>query len=589
MQHLKRLLKYSNKYLWINILGLILSLGFVWTGLYIPYITREIVDDVLLAGQFDKMRNLIIVLLGVTLIRIISEYFRRYAFEYSSQKVLYDFRSELYGKMQEQSFEYYDKVRTGLLMNRMVGDLRAVRQLLNNGYLQVFEGTFTIISTLIMMISLNKTMTLSFAVIAPITFFAMRAMSAQIRPVYRGIRKSFEDLSSTVQENLTGIRVVKAFGREEYEIDKFNDVTSDWSNKNIMAADIRSVYNPIRRLISGFSTVIILLLGGYLVINGDITIGTLVAFNSYMMMLSMPINNASNLVNQWENAKASLEKIFELLDEEITITNKEGALMLENCQGNVEFRNVDFRYDNEMVLKDINLKMKPGTVTAIMGSTGSGKSTIINLIARFYDCTSGAVLVDGIDVRDYDYNDLRRNIGIVFQETLLFSDTIANNIAFGRPNASMNEIRQAAEIADAHDFIMEMPDGYNTVIGERGLGLSGGQRQRIALARGILYNPKILILDDATSSVDMETEHVIQQTLGKIMDQRTTLIVAHRISSVKDADQIIILDEGRIVEQGTHEELIELQGRYYQTFIEQYSDYKDEDPKKIKLALGGIN
>lgn len=585
MQHLKLLLSYSRKHLKLNILGLVLALGVVSTGLYIPYITKEIVDDVLVGGQFDRMRTLVVLLLGVTLIRIFAEYFRSYIFENTSQKTLYDFRSKLYLKIQAQSFSFFDKTRTGLLMNRMVGDLDAVRMLLNHGYIQVFEGAFSVILSLIMMISLSGTLTLGLVVIVPITFISMRAMSRRLRPIYRQVREAFEDLSSTAQENLTGIRVVKAFGREDFEIEKFNNMTKEWNQKNIDAAEVRAVYIPVRRLISGLSTVIILLLGGYLVMRGDLTIGALVAFNSYMVMLSMPINHASQLVNQWENAKASLEKIFELFDENIEIINKKDVLPLKSCEGKVEFKNVDFSYGDELVLKDININMQPGSTTAVMGGTGAGKSTIINLIARFYDVTNGEVLIDGVNVQEYNYNDLRRNIGIVLQETLLFSDTIAGNIAFGRPDASQKEIERAAKIADAHEFIMEMPRGYDTVLGERGLGLSGGQRQRIAIARAIILNPKILILDDATSSVDMETEHEIQRTLNEIMEKRTTLIIAHRISSVKNADQIIVVEDGEIIERGTHDELLKFKGKYYETFLEQYSEYKD-DPEGLRLVSG---
>lgn len=584
---LKRLIKYSRKYLKLNILGSILCIAAVIAAIYIPVITKELVDRVLIAGEFEIMNKLIITLFGLTVIRIGTEYSRSYIFEHTSQKVLYDFRSDLYRKLQRQSFSYYDTVRTGTLMNRMVGDLQSVRELLNSGYVTLFEGLFRIATTLAMMISFSPSLTLALVVIVPITYFAMRAMSRQLRPVYRKVRASFETLSSIVQENLTGIRVVKAFGREDYEKDKFHQISSEWNQNNIEAADIRSVYIPVRRLIQGFSTVIILLLGGYLVMQEQITIGTLVAFNTYVIMLSGPIQQASHLVNLWENAKASLEKVFELMDEDIVLTNKPNALPLPACRGEVEFKNVSFSYGEHPVLQDISFKMEPGTTTAVMGNTGSGKSTIINLIARFYDVSSGAVLVDGVNVKDYDYNELRKNIGIVFQETLLFSDTIANNIAFAVPDASREEIERAAKIADAHDFILQMPQGYDTVIGERGIGLSGGQRQRIAIARAILANPKILILDDATSSVDMETEHQIQQTLKQLMDNRTTLIIAHRISSVKDADQIIVLDQGRIVEQGTHEQLINLGGKYYQTFIEQYREYK-VGAGSLKLASGGM-
>lgn len=585
--HFKRLIAYSRKYLGLNISASILSIGAVIAGLYIPVTTKDLVDRVLVAGEFDVIGSLTVLLAGLTVVRIVFEYLRSYIFEYTSQKVLYDFRSDLYRKLLNQSFSYYDQVRTGTLMNRLVGDLQAVRELLSSFYIQVFEGLFQIVTTLAMMISFSAPMTLALVVIVPVTYFTMRAMSARLRPVYREVRVTFEDLSSTVQENLTGIRVVKAFGREEFEKDKLDQVAVRWNENNILAADIRSVYIPVRRLISGFSTVIILLLGGYLVIRGRITLGVLVAFNAYVGMLSGPINNASQLVNQWENAKASLEKVFELMDETPMLANKSNALSKPDCRGEVEFRQVNFNYGEQMVLQDVSFVVKPGTTTAIMGSTGSGKSTILNLIARFYDCTEGEVLVDGINVQEYDYNDLRRHIGIVFQETFLFSDTIANNIAFAVPNAPREQIEQAAKIAGAHEFIVQMPDGYDTIIGERGIGLSGGQRQRIAIARAIITNPKILILDDATSSVDMETEHQIQQTLKGLMHDRTVLIVAHRISSVKDADQILVLENGRIVERGTHQELIRLGGRYYRTFIEQYSEYK-ANAGGLELVSGRI-
>lgn len=586
MEHFKRLLGYSKKYAGLNVFGLVLVLGVIITGLYLPMITRSIVDDVLVDQQFGMLKSLIISMVFFTLLRAMMQYLRSYIFEYTSQKVLYDFRSQLYSKLQLQSYTFYDKERTGTLMNRMVGDLQAVRQMLNSGYVQMFEGTISIAMTLYVMVSFSWKLTLTLIFIVPLTALSMRAMSKRLRPVYRLVRDASENLSSYVQENIAGIQVVKAFGREDYEIGRFEDITQDFNERNIEAADIRSNYIPVSRITNGLSTVIIMLLGGYLVMQGEITLGILAAFADYMQRLINPINNATQLVNQWENAKASLEKIFGLLDEESIMVNAKDAQPLTDCRGAIEFRDVSFTYGEADVLNDINIKIEPGSTVAIMGATGAGKSSLIQLIPRFYDCNSGAVLVDGIDVRKLDYNDLRRNVGLIFQDTFLFSDTIAANIAFEKPNASQEEIERAAKAADAHEFIIKTPNGYDTVIGERGVGLSGGQRQRVAIARAILTNPKILILDDATSSVDMETEHEIQQTLEGLMQERTTLVVAHRISSVRNADEIIVLDHGRIVERGTHEELVELEGKYYQTFIEQYSEFKDSD-LGYKLVAGG--
>lgn len=576
---------YAKRYQVLNLVGLALSLVTIATGLYIPFLTKEIVDDVLVGQNFGNLNYLIVLLLGVTVIRSLVHYGKLFVFEYTSQRVLYDLRSDLYTKLQAQSFEFYDRIRTGLLMNRMVGDLAAIRQLLNQGYVQIFEGVLSLVMTVIVMVALNIQLTFGMLVIAPFIYLSTSAMAKQLRPVFQKIRGNFEDLTSAVQENITGIRVVKAFGREEFEKEKFIQIASAFTASNIESADIRAKYIPIARLINGLGVVVILLFGGYLVMRGNLTIGSLVAFNGYMLMLQMPLNNANALVNQWENAQASLEKIFELFDEEAAIKNKKNAIILSGCQGDITFANVSFQYGEETVLKNINLHLKPGTTTAIMGDTGSGKSTIINLIARFYDCTAGEVKVDGFNVKDLDYNSLRHNIGVILQETFLFSDTIAANIAFAKPNATGEEIEHAARIADAHGFIQEMSEGYDTVVGERGTGLSGGQRQRIAIARAILCNPKILILDDATSSVDMETEHEIQKTLGDIIENRTTLIIAHRISSVKDADQILVLDQGKIRERGTHDELVALKGKYYQILLEQYNEY--ETNQESTVVAGG--
>ena len=317
----------------------------------------------------------------------------------------------------------------------------------------------------------------------------------------------------------------------------------------------------------------ILLVGGYFVMQGDITIGALVAFNGYMLSLRNPINSIAGLVNQWVNAQASLEKVFDLMDEEFTIANTENPVFLTDGEGRVEFENVSFCYGDEPVLQDISFTMEPGTTTAIVGDTGTGKTSIINLLARFYDVTNGQVTYDGVDVRDCDLDSLRRKVGVVMQDTFLFSDTIGNNIAFARPDASQEEIERAARIADAHGFISELPEGYDTVVGERGMGLSGGQKQRVAIARALLSDPQILVFDDSTSSVDMGTEQEIQKSLSQARLGRTTLTIAYRISAGKDADQILVLDKGRIIERGTHDELVKKRGKYYRTLLEQYNEY----------------
>lgn len=556
----------------INVIAIILTVVAVFLSMANPYITKMIVDDVLEARNFEKLWPLILILLGTTLGHAVARYIKQYLFEYSSQKILYDLRSDMYDKLQAQSFKYYDNMRIGHLMNRMVGDLQSIRNFLNNGYISFFESLISFFTTFSVIVTMNYKLTILMLTVLPMLFWNTRSMSKILNPLFKEIRRHFERVTTTAEENITGIRVVKAFGREEYEKEKFYKVSKGFSDANIKAADIRAKYVPRTQAINGLGSIIILLFGGYLAIKGEITVGDLVAFNGYMFMLSTPINSLNNLVNQWQDAVASMEKIFEVLDKDIEIENKDGAIVLDKVKGNIEFENVSFKYKDAPVLKNISMNIPAGSTIAIMGPTGSGKSTIINLIARFYDCTEGRVLIDGHDVRDIDLLSLRKNVGIVMQDSFLFSSSIAENIAFGNPDATMEQIEEAAKIADAHEFIMTMPDKYDTVIGERGVGLSGGQKQRIAIARAILYNPKILVFDDSTSSVDMKTEQQIQSTLKKVMKGRTSIIIAHRISSVKDADKILFIEDGQIVEEGTHDELISLGGRYYNIFIEQYKE-----------------
>ncbi len=575
MPYLKRLIHYSRRFHKLNLLGLGLSLIAIVLGLIKPYLTKMIVDDVLVEGNYELFPTLALLFLGMTFVRVIAHYFKSYIFQHTSQGVLYDLRSDLFRRLLKQSFAFYDRERTGLLMNRLVGDLRAVRMFLNVGYVQAFEATFTLLFTVIVMLQLNVPLTLSLILMLPFLYMTTRRMSKQLRPVFHSIRTSFENLNSYVQENITGIQVVKSAGREEDEKARFKEVATDLTDNHLTASEIRSRYAPFNQFISGAGALVILLVGGYFVMQGEITIGILVAFNGYMLSLRNPINNIAGLVNQWVNAQASLEKVFDLMDEEFTITNKENPVFLTGGEGRVEFKSVSFSYADEPVLQDVSFTMDPGTTTAIIGDTGTGKTTIINLLARFYDVTDGHVIYDGHDVRDVDLDSLRRNVGVVMQDTFLFSDTIGNNIAFARPDATREEIERAARIADAHDFISQLPDGFDTVVGERGTGLSGGQKQRVAIARALLSDPQILVFDDSTSSVDMETEQEIQESLAQARAGRTTLTIAYRISSVKDADQILVLDKGRIIERGTHDQLVKKRGKYYQTLLEQYNEYHE--------------
>ncbi len=572
MQHLKRLMGYINRYRFLFILGTILTILSIGLEGIKPYLTRLIVDEGLENRNFESLTIWIGILLGVAFLRSLIWYARAYTFHFMTQKTLYDFRIELYDKLQAQSFAFYDKVRTGILMNRMVGDLEAIRKFLTIGYAQFIECIVLFIVAFSLMLSMSVKLTIVTAIIMPFMYINTVKLANALQPIYKSVRKAFENLTSQVEENITGIRVVKAFGNEKSEQTKFYHTAKKFTAENIKAADMQAKYAPFSEFINGIGLIIVLLVGGYLVIQQEITIGVLVAFNAYINMLRGPIRNLNSVINHWENATASLEKVYDVLDTQPAIQDKKNALVLDDIQGDVRFKKVFFKYGKEEVLHNININMKAGTVTAIMGTAGSGKTTIINLLGRFYDCTAGEIYIDGYNIKELKMNSFRSHIGIILQETFLFTDNIANNIAFGNLKATKAEIERAARIADAHDFIMEMPKGYDTVIGERGVGLSGGQRQRIAIARAIVCDPAILVLDDATSSVDMETEHEIQTTLRQVMENRTTLIIAHRISSVKDADQIIYLQDGYIVERGTHADLMALRGRYYDTFEQQYGE-----------------
>jgi ATP-binding cassette subfamily B protein len=431
-----------------------------------------------------------------------------------------------------------------------------------------------------------KLMLVSLVTMPFLAWTAIR-FEGRIHPAFRAIRKSMSQLTTTVQENITGVRTVKSFAREPYEVEKFSRVSGDYRDNHIASAGIWADFFPVMELLANLSIVVLIGAGGYLVVGGQLSLGELISFSSLIWYIISPMWGLGFHINAYTQSKASGERILEVLNRAIDVKDREGAVVLapERVRGEVRFENVTFAYpDKEPALYDINLHAPPGSVIGILGGTGSGKSTLIQLLLRAYNVKHGKITLDGINIADISLESLRSQIGLVFQETFLFSASIRNNIAYGRKNVSMEEIERAARLAQAHDFIMELPQGYDTVVGERGLGLSGGQKQRIAIARAILTDPKILILDDSTSAVDMETEHAIQQGLKEVMRGRTTFIIAHRISSLKHADEILVLDQGRIVQRGTHEQLIRQEGPYLDTYNIQYSDRPEQFEAQDDLA-----
>lgn len=554
------------------IVGILLTTAVSVLSVVNPYISGQIVDQVISGGKYDRLMPFIGCLIGVTIVMGVLRFLFQVAFETASQGVLYDMRDKVYRKLLEEDFAFYNKKRTGDLMSRQTGDMDAIRHFVAYVVYMVYQSVLMFVFALLMIFTVNTKLALAMLVVLPFTAFATCRQTKEVRPAFKRNRDCFSSLNAFVQENVSGNRVVKAFAKEDFEIEKFNKENDKFRAAQIDASKIWMKYVPIFEVLSYALTIILILYGGYMVIQGEITLGQLVTVNGYLWMLNNPLRQAGWLVNDISNFTTSVEKIYATYSEEPHVKTPVSGVVKKHLKGEIEFKNVSYRADDEDIVMDVNFKVKPGQTVGIIGSTGAGKSTIMNLLCRFYDTTSGEVLVDGVNVRDMDLYNLRDNIGMAMQDVFLFSDTIEGNIAYGRPNCSFEEVKQAAIMADANHFIQALPDGYDTIVGERGVGLSGGQKQRISIARAIAKKAPILILDDSTSALDMETEHEIQKTLNELKDT-TKMIIAHRISAVCHADEIIYLKDGEIAERGTHQELLAKRGLYYETYMAQYGTF----------------
>ncbi len=535
-----------------------------------PQVLRWAIDNGIGTGNDSLLTLAVGGLLALVLIKGVLTYYEGVWTEIASQSVAYDLRNALQRKITELSFSFHDQAEAGDLLSRAVQDVERIRFLTGRAIFRVIESIFLMVITAGVMLWMNPRLGLLALVAMPLLIMRSIRFGRVFRPLSLQIQKQLSVLTTRVEQNLRGVRVVKTFAQEDAEIKRFAIENQKWYDLSARAVSLQANNMPLLNLIADISSVAILLYGGTLVINHALTLGELVAFTTYVAQLVTPVRYLGMVLPAITIAAASAERVFEILDTAPLVADEPGAPSLVLTQGEVRFDNVSFAYGRQTgVLKDISFVAKPHQIIALLGATGSGKTSVVNLIPRFYDPTAGRITIDGTDIHNVSLNSLRSQIGMVLQETTLFATSIRENIAFGRPGATQPDIEAAAQAAQAHDFIMQMPDGYDTEVGERGRTLSGGQKQRLAIARALLTDPRILILDDATSSVDSETEHLIQVALDRVMQGRTTFVIAHRLSTVHSADLILVLDKGRIVARGRHADLLHASPLYASIYYQQ--------------------
>lgn len=584
-----RILKLLRPHWFITLCSVICVLLATAFSLVVPSLLGWVVDVGVGSGQSGSGRMSTLwlaaaLILGFSILRGIFAYGQGYLSQAVSNLIAYDLRDMLYDHLQHLSFSFHDDSETGQLMSRMTSDIEAVRNFIPMGLIRGITALVTFIPILILLFRLDVNLALITFIAVPVMLILSADVVKRLRPLWLSVQNGVGELSTIMQESLTGVRVVKSFARENFEIHKYGEKNHELRELNMSAARLSAWNQPLLILALNIVTVLVIWVGGIAVIHGSMTLGTLVAATNYILLLSAPVRTFGFVLNWWVRGASGGTRIFSVMDTVSDVQDAPGAVALPKASGRVSFEHVNFAYGNGIdVLHDINIDAQPGQVIAILGPTGSGKSSILHLLPRFYDTAKGRVLIDGHDVRDVTLASLRRNIGLVLQDVFLFNATVRDNIAYGVVNATEEQIVGAAKVARIHDFILTLPDGYDTWVGERGVTLSGGQKQRVAIARTLLLNPSILVLDDSTSSVDMETEYLIQQALDAVMRGRTTFVVASRLRTIKSADQILVLERGKIVERGDHAALLRQHGAYAELYDMQLRDQEEFENQMLDM------
>ncbi len=572
MPLIKRVLKYLFPYKKRLAAGIVSMLIHSFLTIFFIKVFKDLLETIITdisAGQegIVKLTWIVLFMVFIYFVKGIVFYGQKYLTSYVAQKAVRDIRNELYQHLQELSLGFYNKRKTGELLSRVTNDVERLEGAIVDGSVNLFYQFFTFVGGIGYLFYLSVPLTLFLIVVMPLIAYLLVKFNRKIRKVSKDVQIKIGDVTDILQETLSAVKIIKSFGREEYEYQRFSAENQANFRARVKNAQYKAVISPVIEFVAALAITSILWFGGYQVMQGNMRPSELIAFFTLLLTIIGPLKSLTNLSGMVQQALASAERIFETMDLDTKITTGDEQYTMEEVKGYVKFEDITFSYDKEdTILNNINFEACPGEVVALVGASGAGKTTLVDLLPRFYDPNQGRILIDGHDIKTVKLNSLRRHIGIVPQETILFSGTLENNIAYGNLDASREMIIEAARAANAHDFIMEFDDGYDTVVGERGVGLSGGQRQRIAIARAILKDPRILILDEATSALDAESESLVQEALNRLMKNRTTFIIAHRLTTIKDADKILVLDRGQIQEQGTHEFLINKGGIYYNLY-----------------------